>query len=190
MFLPYAQVPFFNQMSLVVRTGREARALAKVIQGEVAALDKELPLYEIKTLDQYVSNAAAQPKFTALLFGIFAGVALLLSAVGLYGVMSYTVTQRRREIGIRLALGAQKGDVLKLALQQGMTMVFVGLALGLLSAFAVTRLIQSFLYGITATDPLTFVLVSVMLTGVALLACLVPARRAAKVDPMEALRYE
>jgi putative ABC transport system permease protein len=189
-YIPYAQLPFFDEISLVVRTDTEPGSLAKAIQSEVAQLDKEIPLYEIKAMDQYISTAVAQPKFTALLFGIFAGVALLLSAVGLYGVMSYTVTQRTHEIGIRRALGAQTGDVLTMVVGQGMLLTLMGVALGLVTAYAATRLMESMLFGVTATDPLTFVGVAVVLTGVALLACFVPARRAAKTDPMVALRYE
>jgi predicted permease len=189
-YVPYAQLPFFDEVSLVVRTDKEPRALAKAIQNEVSSLDQELPLYEIKTMDQYLSNAVAQPKFTALLFGIFAGVALVLSAVGLYGVMSYAVTQRTHEIGVRMALGAQTKDVLRMVVGHGMLLAVIGVMLGLISGFAVTRLMETMLYGVAPTDLITFIVVALLLTGVALLACLVPARRATKVDPMVALRYE
>ena len=189
-YISYAQMPFFNQMSLVVRTDTEPGSLAKAIQNEVASLDKELPLYEIKTLDQYISKAVSQPKFTALLFGVFAGVALLLSAVGIYGVMAYSVTQRTHEIGIRMALGAQTGDVLRMVLRQGITLALIGVSAGLLAALAITPLMSSLLYGVSATDTLTFAIVSSLLTAVALVACFVPARRATKTDPMVALRYE
>jgi putative ABC transport system permease protein len=190
MYIPYAQLPFFDEISLVVRTETEPRLLAKALQSEVSALDKEIPLYEIKTLDQYIGNAVAQPKFTALLFGIFAGVALVLSAVGLYGVMSYAVTQRTHEIGIRLALGAQNREVLRMVVGQGMLLALAGVALGLSGAYFMTRLMATMLYGVAPTDLLTFGVVAAMLTSVALLACWMPARRAARVDPMVALRHE
>ncbi len=190
LYMAYAQLPFFNQISLVVRTDTEPRTLAKAIQSEVTNLDKDLPLSEIKTLDQYLGNAVAQPKFSAVLFGLFAGVALLLSAVGLYGVMAYSVTQRTHEIGIRLALGAEKSDVLRMVVRQGMTLAIAGIALGLLVAFAATRLLETLLYGVNSTDTFTFITVVFVLAGVALVACAVPARRATKTDPMVALRYE
>jgi putative ABC transport system permease protein len=190
LYMVYAQLPFLNQLSLVVRTDGDPRLLGKALQNEVTALDKEIPLSEIKTLDQYFGNAVAQPKFSAVLFALFAGVALLLSAVGLYGVMAYSVTQRTHEIGIRMALGAQKSDVLRMVVRQGMVLVVIGITLGLVASYAATRLMETLLYGVTATDTLTFVAVVLVLTSVALVACLVPARRATKTDPMIALRYE
>jgi putative ABC transport system permease protein len=189
-YISYAQLPFLNQMSLVVRTDTDPKTLAKAIQTELTALDKELPLSEIKTLDQYLGNAVAQPKFSAVLFGLFAAVALLLSAVGLYGVLAYSVSQRTHEIGIRLALGAQKGDVLRMVIRQGMTLVGLGVGLGLISAYAATRLVETLLFGVSATDTLTFVGVVMVLGLAALIACAVPALRATKTDPMIALRYE
>jgi ABC-type antimicrobial peptide transport system permease subunit len=134
--------------------------------------------------------AVAQPKFNALLLGLFAGLALLLTAIGLYGVMAYSVIQRAQEIGIRIALGAQTGDVLKMVLRHGLKLTTLGLSIGLVAAYALTRFMQSLLFGVRATDPLTFAAIALLLTAVALAACWIPARRATKVDPMVALRHE
>lgn len=137
-----------------------------------------------------MARSIAPRRFSLLLLGVFAGIALLLGAVGLYGVLSYVVTQRTREIGIRIALGARTRDVLNLVIKYGMTMALTGVAVGLVAAFALTRLMQSLLFEVSATDPLTFVLIALLLLAVALLACYLPARRAAKVDPLIALRHE
>jgi ABC-type antimicrobial peptide transport system permease subunit len=134
--------------------------------------------------------AVAQPKFNALLLGLFAGLALLLTAIGLYGVMAYSVIQRAQEIGIRIALGAQTGDVLKMVLRHGLKLTTLGLSIGLVAAYALTRFMQSLLFGVRATDPSTFAAIALLLTAVALAACWIPARRATKVDPMVALRHE
>jgi putative ABC transport system permease protein len=179
-----------STLTLAVRTTNDPTSAIAAIRSEVQALDKNLPIYSIKTLEQYISSSVAQPRFNSLLLGIFAAVALLLTIVGLYGVMSYSVTQRTHELGIRMALGAQPRDVLKLILKQGMGLTLIGITLGLAGAFALTRLAESLLFGVSATDPLTFVAVSALLLGVALVACFVPARRATKTDPMIALRYE
>ena len=188
-FVPQAQVPF-NQMTLVVRTTNDPRGLITSAQREVTAMDKELPVFSIKTMDDYIAASIAAPRFNTTLLAIFAAVALILTIVGLYGVMSYSVAQRTNEIGIRMALGAQTRDVLRLIVSQGFKLVLLGLTIGLAGAFAVTRVISSLLFGVTTKDPLTFVAVAVLLAFVALLACYIPARRAARVDPMEALRCE
>lgn len=190
MYFPYAQLPFIGELSLVIRTATEPADIAKAVQAEVTKLDREIVLGDVKTLAQYFGLAVAQPRLSAMLFGIFAAVALLLSAIGLYGVMAYTVAQRRNEIGIRMALGATVRDVLWLVVRQGMTLTLVGVALGLAGAFAATRWLSSLLFGVKPTDPLTFIAIAVALVVVAFLACWIPARRATKVDPMIALRHE
>jgi putative ABC transport system permease protein len=188
-YVPHTQMPF-DSMTIVARTEGDPRALISAVQREVRALDSELPVYNIKTLEEYVAASVAQPRFNTVLLAIFAGIALVLTAVGLFGVMSYTVRQRTHEIGIRMALGAAETDVLKMVVRQGMTLAGIGMAAGLAGAYFLTRLMTSMLFGIGATDPLTFVAISVVLAIVALGACFVPARRATRVDPMVALRYE
>ncbi|MCI0387432.1 MAG: ABC transporter permease [Acidobacteria bacterium] len=189
-YMPYPQLTIVSNLALVLRAEADPRDLIGTVRAEVQALDKEVPVYEVKTLDQYLSAVVANPRFNALLITIFAGVALLLTAVGLYGVMSYSVTQRTHEIGIRIALGAQPRDVLKLMAGRGMILTLLGLVIGLAASFALTRLMSGLLYSVSAHDPATYILISLLLLGAALLACYVPARRATKVDPMVALRYE
>ncbi|HUS12339.1 MAG TPA: FtsX-like permease family protein, partial [Pyrinomonadaceae bacterium] len=188
-FVPQAQVPF-NQMTMVVRTTNDPHALITAVQNEVHAMDQEVPVFDVKTMDEYISNTVAAPRFNATLLMIFAVVALILTIVGLYGVMSYSVAQRTNEIGIRMALGAQTRDVVLLIVSQGFKLVLVGLGLGLIGAWALTRVIASLLFGVTAKDPITFVFVTLLLGIVALLACYIPARRATHLDPLQALRYE
>ncbi len=188
-YMPHAQMPI-NSMSLVVRTTNDPRGLASAIQREVQSLDRDIPVYRIRTLEQYLGVAVAQPKFNALLLALFAGLALLLTAIGQYGVMAYSVIQRTPEIGIRIALGAQTGDVLRMVLRQGLKLTALGLAIGLAAAYALTRYMQSLLFGVKPTDPLTFAGVALSLIVVAIVACWIPARRAVKVDPMIALRSE
>ena len=188
-YVPQSQMPF-DSMIIVAKTEGDPRSLISAVQSEVRSLDKDLPTYNIKTLEEYVAASVAQPRFNTLLLGIFAGLALVLTAVGLYGVMSYTVTQRTHEIGIRMALGARQPDVLKMVVRQGMTLTIVGIGAGLIGAYFLTRVMASLLFGVSATDPITFIAISVVIAGVALGACFVPARRATKVDPMIALRYE
>jgi putative ABC transport system permease protein len=175
---------------LVVRTDGNLATLSGAIRGEVLGIDKEQPLSRVRPLEQVVSESVARERFLMLLLGIFAAVALTLAAVGLYGVISYSVTQRTHEIGIRAALGAQRKDVLKLIVGQGMMLALVGVGIGMVLAFALTRLMATLLFGITATDAFTFIAIPAVLTGVALVSCFVPARRATKVDPIIALRYE
>jgi len=188
-YVPHTQMPF-DSITIVARTEGDPRARISAVQREVRALDSELPVYNIKTLEEYVAASVAQPRFNTVLLAIFAGIALVLTAVGLFGVMSYTVRQRTHEIGIRMALGAAQTDVLKMVVRQGMTLAGIGMGIGLAGAYFLTQLITSMLFGIGATDPLTFVAISVVLAIVALGACFVPARRATRVDPMVALRYE
>jgi ABC-type antimicrobial peptide transport system permease subunit len=160
------------------------------VRQQISTLDVQLPVYDVKTMDQVLYTALARPRFVTLLLAVFAGVAMVLATVGIYGVMSYTVAQNTREIGIRLALGAQRRDVLNLVVGQGLALTVLGVMIGLAGAFVLTRLMTNLLYGVTATDPLTFVVVPALLVAVSLLACYLPARRATNVDPMVALRYE
>jgi putative ABC transport system permease protein len=178
------------RMNLVLRTSADPLALAAAVRREVQSLDPNQPLYNITTMEETLDRSLATQRLSTMLLMMFAGVALVLAAVGLYGVMSYVVTQRRHEIGIRMALGAQRADVLRLILRQGMWLTACGVVLGLTASFALSRLMASLLFGVSPTDPLTFVLVALALAVVTLVACLVPARRALKVDPMIALRYE
>jgi putative ABC transport system permease protein len=188
-FVPATQIPF-NQMTMLVRTNSDPRGLISAIRSEVQGMDPEVPVFNVKTMDEYIAATVAAPRFNTTLLGIFAAVALVLTIVGLYGVMSYSVARRTNEIGIRMALGAQTRDVLRLIVSQGFKLVLLGLAIGLVGAFALMRVISSLLFGVTTKDPLTFVAVALVLAGVALLACYIPARRAARVDPLKALHYE
>src|SRR5499426_555078 len=177
-------------MSLVVRASVDPASLTGAVRGAISGLDKDLPVFRVKTMEQFVSDSMAQRRFAMTLVGIFAAVAMALACVGLYGVLSYSITQRSHEIGIRMALGAQVSDVLRLVVGQGMLLALAGLALGSVAAFVLTRLMANLLFGVTAGDPLTYAMIATLLTLVALVACFAPARRATKVDPIEALRYE
>ena len=193
---PYAQIEanwlaeFTRAMDLSVKTAGDPLSFVAAIKGEVQSIDKDQPLANIRALEDRMSEEVAPRRFNLLLVGVFAMIALLLAAVGVYGLMSYTVTSRTQEIGIRMALGAQSRDVLRLVLRRGLALTLTGVAIGVAGALALTRLMSSLLFGVGATDPMTFALISLLLTGVALGACFVPARRATKVDPMVALRYE
>jgi putative ABC transport system permease protein len=192
MYLPYWQGDLLDLsgMALMVRTDVEAQSMAGVLREEVRKLDAETPIAEMKTMERVVSESVSRRRFQMFIILVFAVVALLLAAIGIYGVVSYSVTERTNEIGIRLALGAERHDVFGLILKQGMIPAMAGVCIGLVAAFALARLIRSLLFGVSATDPATLVVIAVVLTIVALLACWVPAWRATKVDPMTALRYE
>jgi putative ABC transport system permease protein len=187
--LPYPQNPR-PDFSFVARARDGEASLAAVARNELRNVDRDQPISEIATLAQLRSRSVAQSRFNTLLLGLFAAIALALAAVGVYGVISYSVTRRTHEIGIRVALGARAIDVMKLVLRQGMTLVFIGIVIGLASSFALTRLMSNLLFDVSPTDPLTFIVIALLLTFVALLACWVPARRATKVDPLVALRNE
>ena len=187
MYLPTRET---GRDNVVIRTHGDPLNLVGAIRREVHAIDPEQPISALRTMNDWIDTSVAAPRFNTLLLGLFAGVALLLATTGIYGVMSYVVAQRTHEIGIRMALGARRWNVLKLVLRQGMGLVLIGVVLGLLGAFAVTRVMSSLLFGVTAKDPFTFGVVAMLLAMVAFVACYIPARRATKVDPLVALRYE
>ncbi|HWO02379.1 MAG TPA: ABC transporter permease [Blastocatellia bacterium] len=189
MYFPFTQVPTFF-MTLVLRTTGSPLNLVAAARSEVLAVEKTQPISNVHTMEELLSNSVAQRRFNMLLLSIFAGVALLLAAVGIYGVMSYSVAQRTHELGVRMALGARTSDVLGLIVKQGMTLALIGVGIGLAAAFALTRIMASLLYGVSATDPMTFSVIALLLASIAFVACYLPARRATRVDPMVALRYE
>jgi len=188
-YLPASQAPL-QDMTLLVRTTTDPLSLVGAVRGAVLSIDPNQPISNVSTLEKVVDDSIAQRRLNMLLMGLFGGLAMLLSAVGIYGLLSHAVTQRTQEMGIRMALGAQVSDVLKLILRQGMMLALAGEAIGLVGAFALTRLIRGLLFGVTPNDAMTFVVVAGVLGIVALLACYLPARRATKVDPLVALRYE
>lgn len=190
MYLSYRQAGFFEPRDLVVKTDVDPSRLAATVRKAVWEIDRDQPVSNIQTMDEIMADSIARQRFSMLLLAIFAAVALVLAAVGIYGVMSYSVAQRTREIGIRMALGAQTGAVLKLAVVYGMKLVIAGILIGLVAAFALTRVMSTLLFGVTPTDPTTFTLISLILVAVAALASYVPARRATRVNPIIALRYE
>ena len=188
---PAERLPgYVRRINLLTRTEVEPLSLASAVRGQVAALNKDQAVFNVRTMEQVVAQSVAPRRFSMLLLTVFAIVALALASLGIYGLMSYAVAQRTREIGVRMALGAQVSDVLKLVIGQGMKLALVGVALGLVASVALTRTMKNLLFGVSATDPLTFAAIALLLIAVALLACFVPARRATKVDPMVALRYE
>jgi putative ABC transport system permease protein len=189
MYWPLFQKPLVF-MTLMVRTTSDPASFVAAVRREVSGIDKDQPVYSIKPMEQLISDSIAQQRLNLLLLTIFAGVALALAAIGIYGVMAYAVTQRTREIGIRIALGAQASDVFKLVIGQGIMQTLVGLTVGLVASFALTRVMKNLLFGVSTTDSRTFVFASLLLAGVALLACYLPARRAIKVDPLLTLRRE
>ena len=188
-YWPHAEL-VYPGMTMMVRTNNDPAALATSIRGVIRSLDPQQPIGAISTMESLLSDSVARARFSASLLTVFSIVALVMAAVGIYGVMSYTVLQRTHEIGIRMALGAQRRDVLKLVLKTGLVLGVIGVVIGLAASFALTRLITTLLFEVTATDKTTFALVAVVLFAIALVACYVPARRSTKVDPLKALRYE
>ncbi|MGH9940397.1 MAG: FtsX-like permease family protein, partial [Blastocatellia bacterium] len=188
-YFPFRQFPF-SRMIFVVRTQLEPEQLTASVRRQVQAVDPNQPIFEVRTLEQIRAESVAPERLNLTLMGIFAAVALVLALVGIYGVISWSVTERTHEIGVRMALGAQTRDVLRLVVGQGMKLVVAGIGLGLAGALLLTRLMTALLFEVSATDPITFVSIALLLVGVALLACWIPARRAAKVDPMIALRRQ
>jgi putative ABC transport system permease protein len=180
----------YNEMTYVMRTNGDPMNLAAAARREIQAIDRDQPVADVRTMQSWINELTARSRFGTLLLSIFAGLALILAAIGIYGVMAYSVTQRTHELGIRIALGAKSRDVLKLILGRGFALTLVGIALGLVASFALTRLMSSLLFGVSATDPVTFGGLALLLTAVALAACYIPTRRALKVDPMVALRNE
>ena len=187
LYVPHAQDAQWNFMALVIRTAGNPVALASAVRREVQALDRDQPVYNVRTMEEVLATSLGTRRVAVQLFTVFAAAALLLSALGIYGVMAYSVTQRTQEIGIRMALGAQKIDVLSMVVRQGMMLAIIGIAVGITGALGLTRLMANLLFGVQATDPMTFGAISLLLALVALLACYLPARRAARLDPMNAL---
>jgi putative ABC transport system permease protein len=188
-YMPYRQNPWSNQF-VVVRTTSDPAALASTVRGVVASLDKDIPVARLRTMDQLMDASVAPPKFRTVLVTIFALVGVLLAAIGIYGVMAYAVAERTHELGVRIALGADRADVVRLVLGEAAVLAALGVAAGLAGAFVTTRLIRSLLFGVTTTDAATFAAISALLVVTALAASYVPTRRATRVDPMIALRYE
>lgn len=193
MYLPYRQadavLPVF-QLSVVLRTSMDPMTESSSLRAALAEIDSNQPLVNVRTMEENISGSVAQPRFRTWLLGIFAVVALILAAVGIYGVMSYSVNQRTGEIGVRMALGAEAMDVFRLIVGQGLWLALIGVSIGLLFAAGLTRILRTFLFGVSALDPVTFLGVALALTAVGLAASYLPARRATKVDPMVALREE
>src|SRR5205809_1071394 len=196
LYLPFNQAPddllpmLSPRMSLIIRTTTDPLSVIAAVRREVQTLDPNQPVFNVSTMEKTLDQSLATERLSMVLLGVLASLALILAAVGIYGVMSYTVTQRTHEIGIRMAIGAQRRDVFRMVIGRGMVLVLIGVALGLIGAFSLTRLMRTMLFGVAPTDPVTFVSIAVLLTGVELVACYVPGRRATKVDPLVALRYE
>jgi putative ABC transport system permease protein len=189
-YLPFQQTGGVNYVSVVVRSTAEPSLLAAAVRGAIRELDPDLPIQEYRTMAEHVGESVARPRFYTMLLGAFAAIALLLASVGIYGVLSYLVAQRTRELGIRVALGASTQQVLSLVMRRGLALTGAGVVAGILAALAATRLLASLLFGVGAADPLTFAIVATTLMSVAALACYLPARRAARVDPVVALKAE
>ena len=188
-FLPHAQATD-DMMDVIVRTSADPQAMAAVVRSEIQSIDKGVAKFAVTTVEQQLGEQTAGRRFQTYLIGLFSFVALLLSAIGIYGLMHYFVVQRTNEIGVRMALGARSGNVLGLVLRQGLTLAGLGIVAGILAAFGLTHLLSSLLYGTTPTDPLTFATAPAVLLAVAALACWIPASRAARIDPVLALRQD
>ena len=188
-YLPFRQLAP-NGMVLLVKSGQEPAALVSAIRGVVASIDKEQPIFRIATMQEVVNASVSTRRITLILLGLFSGLALVLAAIGIYGVVSYSVAQRAREIGIRMALGAQRGDVLRLVLAQGGKISVAGIVIGSAASLGLTRLMAKLLYSVSAVDPATFAAVAFVLALIAMVACYIPARRTLRVDPLIALRHE
>jgi putative ABC transport system permease protein len=188
-YLPVRQAPGYASV-IYLRSAGNPESLGEAIRQEVQSLDPNIPVFSVRTMDEVIARSMAERRFALQLLGVFATVALLLAAIGIYGVMAYSFSQRTHEIGIRIALGAQHMDILRLAVGEGMQLVVIGLAFGLVGAAVLTRFIRTMLFDVSPADPITFAAISAVLAGVAFLACYIPARRATRVDPLVALREE
>jgi putative ABC transport system permease protein len=189
LYFPYAQMPL-SSMTVAIRTAGDPSAFVNTARAAIQSIDRDQPIADVRTMEQMMESAVGERKLSTLLLAAFAGLAVLLASIGIYGVMAFDVTRRSQEIGVRMALGAERSSVLGLVLRQGLTLAAAGIALGLLGAFALTRAIQAQLFGIGRTDPSTFTAVAFGLATVAAAAVLVPAVRATRVNPVETLRYE
>jgi putative ABC transport system permease protein len=188
-YVPFRQRPQ-NEMVVLVKSRQEPATLVSAIRGAVASVDKEQPIFGIATMEEVVNASVFPRRITLILLALFSGLALVLAAVGIYGVVSYSVAQRQTEIGIRMALGAQRGDVLRLVLARGGKISIAGIVIGSAASLALTRLIANLLYSVSAVDPVTFAVVALVLALIAMVACYIPARRALRVDPLIAMRHE
>jgi putative ABC transport system permease protein len=188
-YFPFFQLPF-SGMTVIIKSSGDPNSLIGTAREQVKNVDPEQPIYNVRTMHDIRAESIASERLNLTLFSIFAGIALVLAVVGIYGVMSYSVTQRTHEIGIRMAIGAQPRDVFRMILGQGMILAFIGIGVGLVAAYLLTRLMATMLFNITPTDPATFAVIAVVLATVALLACYLPGRRATKVEPVVSLRYE
>jgi putative ABC transport system permease protein len=187
LYLPFAQLPWAD-MNLLVRTVAPPESITSAVRAQISAVDPDQPVAAIQTIDELVASSLAQPRFIMLLLGIFSATALALSVIGIYGVLSYWVAQRRYELGIRLALGAQRADILRMVVRQGFMLAIAGIGFGLIAALLLTRLMSSMLYQVGTLDLTTFVVAPLVFLSIALLASYLPARGATRVDPVEALR--